>query len=402
MITKNIGCVSSECLSSHQGEGLKVSVIEPSGRLYGSEYCLLDIIDGLPRKKYFWTVFLPKSEGFDQLLLDRGINCEFMVPGNLGKMAIWWKSLVYAKILWRLKAIKPDLLYVNQTGSLRSAAVYARWLKLPVVCQVQTLEDARWLSSNPDLQEVVQAFICNSQFIADETVCDPLKKCVLYQGLPAERLERAKSNLSDSDNFSLEERKETFIVGILGRIAVSKGHYLLVSAAKSLEEKLPECKFVVIGEGLTDEETEKFKQAVTESGMESRFEFRGYRQDIETELSRLDLLVIPSLAEPLGRVVFDAAEFGVPVVLSDAGGLGEISKLFNVGERFRSGYAESLSQEILHVANNYVDSRKKFLASSITMLERLSMKSYISNIENILLNSVKRIPSCEVWLGDNR
>ena len=126
---------------------LKVAVIEPSGRLYGSEYCLLDIIDGLPGKEYEWQVFLPRDAGFDQFLLDRRISCQFLIPRNLGSLSILRKALVYFRILWRLWQIKPDIIYVNQTGILRSAELYAKLLHLPIVCQVQTLEDARWLGT---------------------------------------------------------------------------------------------------------------------------------------------------------------------------------------------------------------------------------------------------------------
>jgi len=380
---------------------LKIAVIEPSGRLYGSEYCLLDIVDGLPQRDYSWCVFLPQGAGLDKLLLDRGIGCEFLIPRKLGKLPNRQKVPVYLKIMWRLIQIKPDLLYVNQTGSLRSVAVYARCLNLPVVCQVQTLEDAHWLSSRPGLHRRVQAFICNSQFIADETDCDDKKKCILYQGISPVRLENARAQRVDSGRKKLEAKEEgTVTVGILGRIALSKGHYLLLEAAKKLKSELPNCRFVVIGEGLTSKDTNEFKKAVAGSGLDPVFEFRGYRKDLAPELARLDMLVIPSLAEPLGRVLFDAAEYGVPVVLSDTGGLGEISKRFDVGLRFKTGDAEAFSRAIIEAASQYESTRTRFISSSVSMLQRLSMKTYLASIERIFLAAVDRKFASEVWLGD--
>ena len=92
------------------------------------------------------------------------------------------------------------------------------------------------------------------------------------------------------------------------------------------------------------------QKTIKDSGLSAKFEFRGYRTDVEMELSRLDLLVIPSIAEPLGRVLFDAAEFGVPVVLSDGGGLGEIGKRFDIGVRFESGNPDALAEAIFDVS----------------------------------------------------
>ena len=384
-----------------QDSPLQVVAIEPSGRLYGSEYCLLDIIDGLSRTRFSWRVCLPQGAGFDQLLIKRGIPCEFLLPSHLGRLPRWRKLLVYAKVFWRLKQLKPDLLYVNQTGSLRAAAMYARWLQLPVVCQVQTLEDARWLSKNPGLHQVAQAFICNSEFIAEETLCRPQQKCVLYQVVPPGKVTHAKKErLFPRKDLYQYGGQQPFVIGILGRIAISKGHYVLIKAAGLLQALLPACRFVVIGAGLTPEDTQDFEQAVCQSGLAPWFEFRGYRQDIAAELARLDLLVMPSLAEPLGRVLFDAAEYGVPIVLSDAGGLGEISRRFDVGVRFKSGDAVALAQALKVVAQNYQEIRQRFLASSLSMLERLSMQSYLSSVERILLAAADRRPSCEVWLGD--
>jgi glycosyltransferase involved in cell wall biosynthesis len=380
---------------------VKIAVIEPSGRLYGSEYCLLDIIDGLPKDRFSWRIVLPKGRGLDRLLLDRGIDCEFLVPSYPGSLSQGKKMGAYAKIIWRLKQIKPDLLYVNQAGSLRAAAIYARLLKLPVVCQVQTLEDARWLNGFPKPHDVVNAFVCNSQFIAAELYCDPHKKCVLYQGIAEERVIRALQHLQERRGAQRENKEEKGVaIGILGRIAISKGHYLFLEAASLLKDWLPTCRFVVIGEGLTAEDTLQFSEAVQESGLDADFELRGYRTDLTAELSRLDLLVIPSLAEPLGRVLFDAAEHGVPVVLSDAGGLGELARRFNIGVTFKSGDSEALADAIVMSVDDYPAICLQFYAAAVSMLERLPMRSYLDSVDRILRAAAYHKTANEVWLGD--
>lgn len=380
---------------------MKVAVIEPAGRLYGSEFCLLDIIDGLPRNRYSWHVILPAGQGFDRLLIDREVACDFLIPQELGDLPKWKKTVVYARILRRLRQLKPDLLYVNQAGSLRSSALYARFLKIPVVCQVQTLEDARWLTGRPELHGVVMAFVCNSQFIAAELTCDSHKKCVLYQGIAEERLVNARRNLADSDDKrQVNAPEKGAVIGILGRIAVSKGHYLLLEAARLLQDLLPGCRFVVIGEGLTAGDTKQFAEKVRQIGLEANFELRGYRSDLPIELSRLDLIVIPSLAEPLGRVIFDAAEQGVPVVLSDAGGLGEIGRRFNIGIPFKSADPKELAKTIVNAVENYSSTCQHFHNAAVSMLERLSMKSYLASVANILDAAGVRRTANEVWLGD--
>jgi glycosyltransferase involved in cell wall biosynthesis len=357
---------------------------------------LLDIVTGLPPERFEWHVFLPRGQGFDKLLQQREIACEYLMPANLADMSGVRKALVYGRVLNRLRRLKPDLLYVNQTGSLRAAALYARILRLPVVCQVQTLEDARWLSGRPELQRQVQAFICNSQFIASATDIDSAKKCCLYQGLPCERMQRVR----DIERKPAVMDAQSPVLGILGRIAHSKGHYLLVDAAKRLVAQLPKCRFVVIGEGLTPSDTEHYRQCVATAGLASHFEFRGYRTDLASELGRLDLLLIPSIAEPLGRVLFDAAEHGVPVVLSDAGGLGELARRFKLGVSFQSENADSLAQSVIEALKRYEQVTAEFQAASIRMFERLPMSSYLDAVASILQAATQGECVSRCWLGD--
>lgn len=376
----------------------RIAVIEPSGRLYGSEFCLLDIVDGLS-DAFDWRVFLPKGQGFDEIVRKIDVPCEHLIPATLGQMSNVRKTFTYLRVMNRLRQLRPDLLYINQAGSLRAGAMYARWLKLPVVCQVQTLEDARWLSGRKEIQNVVHAFICNSMFIADQTDVDPARKCMLYQGMQPARTEATQRN-ADRLRAKVKPQPESFTFGILGRIAESKGHYLLIDAVKQLGERLPQSRFVVIGAGLTPADTQAYQDAVAEAGLTDRFVFRGYQQDIEKELAAVDGLLIPSPAEPLGRVLFDAAEFGVPVILSDGGGLGEVGERFDIGLSFETEDPSSLADAMVNLAENYDTHRTNFANASIRMMERLRMDSYLGTVKQILSSGLQRESCALVWQGD--
>ncbi|MEZ6126154.1 MAG: glycosyltransferase family 4 protein [Planctomycetaceae bacterium] len=315
-------------------------------------------------------------------------------------MSAFRKTFVYLRVMNRLRQLRPDLLYINQAGSLRTGAMYARWLNLPVVCQVQTLEDAKWLSGRPELQNVVHAFICNSMYIADRTNVSPQKKCVLYQGMQPDRVENTRRNavrLAAKGNVP----PESFRFGILGRIAVSKGHYLLIDAIRELGERLSASQFVVIGEGLTPADTKRYQQSVSEAGLADRFVFRGYQKNIEKELLAIDGLLIPSPAEPLGRVLFDAAEFGIPVVSSSGGGLGEVSKRFGIGVPFETENPASLADAMVNLAEKFEHHRDEFATAAVRMMERLKMDSYLNDVVEILESGINRSPCTKTWLGND-
>lgn len=377
-----------------QSRPVRIAVIEPSGALYGSEYCLLDILRGLNRSGIDWHVITTSGRGFDRLLAENGIPYSSFLPPHLHLRSRVRKIGAYWRLFRVLQHLRPDLIYVNQAGVLRVASWIANRLQLPIVCQVQTLEDARLISKSFSRYDPVQAFICNSRFIAAETSVDSSKKCVLYQGVASEFSDEADCHQQPG------RPGDVLRIGILGRIAHSKGHYLLLDAAKELIRTHPQLQFVVIGSGLTAKHTAEFEDTVQQMGLSENFELRGYRSDLKEELSRLELLVIPSLAEPLGRVLFDAARYRLPVVVSDAGGLGELCRHFNIGETFESGNAEALATAILAALQNLPDVRRRFQTAAVTMRHRLEMTSYLSCIEKILRQACRGQTSNIEWLGN--
>jgi glycosyltransferase involved in cell wall biosynthesis len=371
---------------------LKITAIEPSGNLYGSEYCLLDVIEGTSSRGFEWDVVLPRGGGFDALLEKRGIRATYLLPRKSHTLGRSRKLMSYWRVRQHLAREKPAVIYVNQAGILRGVNAISRGTRLPIVCQVQTLEDAQFIAANRSDHQPVSAFICNSHFTASAAGIEEDKLCVLYQpamtsgGVPAS---------------APPPPAPPWRVGILGRIAVSKGHYVFLEAAKQLlAGPNRDVRFVVIGEGLVAADTDAFYGAVERSGMSQHFELRGYRTDVASELARLHLVVIPSIAEPLGRVLLDACVANRPAIVSDSGGLGEFSRHFDVGRRFRAEDSEDLARNIDAALNTYEHERALFEKASQNLLRRLAPRSYIDTVSMIIENAARGKPTAVEWLGD--
>lgn len=371
---------------------MKVAVIEPSGRLYGSEYCLLDVIRGLRPSGFKWEVVLPPGQGFDQVLRDEGIALwSGMVP-DLHKLSRWRKMGIYWGLRRHLAGSGADVIYLNQAGMLRAVDYLLTGMKIPLVCQVQTLEDARYISRHPGIQRRVRAFICNSRFIAAEARVPVEKMCILYQGIDFG--EMGPEPVAPACG-------EPWRIGILGRIADSKGHPVFLEAARKLvEHGHNDIRFVVIGEAATEAETEAYRISVREAGLAGCFEFRGYCKDVPSELKRLHLLVIPSRAEPLGRVLLDACQAGIPVIVSDSGGLGEFSQDLAIGFRIPPDDPARLAEEI---GRFLLDSRKytqSFRDAARIVYQRMAPAGYLAALERILKNAASGKNTSIEWFGE--
>jgi glycosyltransferase involved in cell wall biosynthesis len=112
-------------------------------------------------------------------------------------------------------------------------------------------------------------------------------------------------------------------IGVLGRIAPEKGQLDFLKAARLLP---PNYQFVICGAPLfSNSSAQSYFERVREQAAGLPVEFLGWRDDVTTVLSDLDLLVVPSApGEATTRVILEAFAAGVPVVASNSGGIPEI------------------------------------------------------------------------------
>ncbi len=121
--------------------------------------------------------------------------------------------------------------------------------------------------------------------------------------------------------------KTEFIVGMIGRITPIKGQLYFLKAMARVVRSLPYVKAWIVG-GISpgkDNYMEELEVWTRRLGLSAFVEFLGNRRDIPDILSRLDCLVMPSIAEEaFGRVIVEAQASGVPVVATKVGGVVEI------------------------------------------------------------------------------
>jgi glycosyltransferase involved in cell wall biosynthesis len=80
-------------------------------------------------------------------------------------------------------------------------------------------------------------------------------------------------------------------------------------------------------------------------------ELLGWREDIASIFSQLDLLVVPSKEEAMGRVLVEAFAAGVPVVASAVGGIPEVVADGETGFLVRDMTSDALASRIRELLN---------------------------------------------------
>mgnify|MGYP001371605594 CR=1 FL=1 len=108
------------------------------------------------------------------------------------------------------------------------------------------------------------------------------------------------------------------VVGSVGWLTDIKGHRYLIEAFGQIARDVPSAHLVVVGSG---DLKEHLLDLATTLGVRDRVHLIGHRDDVEVCLTGMDLFVLPSLNEGMGRALIEAMAAGLPVVASQVGGV---------------------------------------------------------------------------------
>ncbi len=145
---------------------------------------------------------------------------------------------------------------------------------------------------------------------------------VVYHGIDIEAVRATADRSGVRDELGLPD--DAHVVGTVANLRPEKGYDVLLRAARRLLLEHPSARdmwFVAVGQGpLADE----LNALHAELGLGERFRFLGYRQDATRVMSSFDVFCLASRHEGLPVALLEAAALGIPVVVSDVGGVGEL------------------------------------------------------------------------------
>jgi glycosyltransferase involved in cell wall biosynthesis len=132
--------------------------------------------------------------------------------------------------------------------------------------------------------------------------------------IPARRLEAPRIAALRA---ALGASESQYLIGAVGRLAYSKGFDLLIQAFQ--RAGLPQARLAILGAGREQRRLERLARQAGPS-----VKLAGFRADVKDYYQAFDLFVCPSRREPLGRVVLEALDAGVPVLATAADGPAEL------------------------------------------------------------------------------
>lgn len=187
---------------------------------------------------------------------------------------------------------------------------------------------------------------CESQAVRD---------AMLQAGIPAEKCSVTYNTMWDFHSPKSPEDwrrdwgigSEEILIGCVGTIRKIKGTDLLIQAVENLPKHLP-WKLVVIG-SIVDK---TIAQLIDSSPVRSRIITTGELKHAVSAMRAMDLFVMPSRSEGLGRALIEACSVGICPLVSDAGGMKELVRNQIDGWVFQRGNVNELTVALTELISN--------------------------------------------------
>jgi len=341
-----------------------VVFVNHCARLSGGELALLRLLPALEQVDLH--VILGEDGPLVRRLHETGISAEVLpmgdaardlhrgevTPGTVPGKALLDTSAYAVALARRLRRLRPDIVHTNSLKSALYGGVAGRLAGVPVVWHIRDriAEDylptpavrlvhaaARWLPS---------AIIANSR----ATLAALAETEVLHSGV-ASPVVIYDSATNGGQN---GRRNEVLRIGMVGRLAPWKGQHVFLDGFGQAFGRGPESA-VIVGAPLFGEDWYEadLRRRARVLGLDGRVVFAGFREDIWTALSEIDILVHASVTpEPFGQVIVEGMSAGLPVVATDAGGPAEIIEDGVDGLLYPPGDADALASRLRGLADD--------------------------------------------------
>jgi glycosyltransferase involved in cell wall biosynthesis len=231
-------------------------------------------------------------------------------PGEIARIAAW------------LKAKKYDLIHTHMSRGHAFGVLLKMVSGIPVIATAHN----RSFQLHWKLNDYV---IANSQATYDyqrkvnRVASDRME--VIHCFTEMERFESVTHREVRRIGRQLKLSGDEFLVGCIGDVVARKGHIYLFKALEQVIEAVPEFKLILVGRFNRKEPyVKKLRTLILKKQLMHRVKWVGLRTNVEDYMTAFDLLVVPSIEEPLGLVAMESLAAGTPVVASRTGGLPEI------------------------------------------------------------------------------
>jgi len=328
--------------------------------------------------------------------VEDGIHLYRVTPAWQGNDFIHWVQLLNEamrergdRLISELMAAdsqQPLILHPHDWLTHFAAAALKHRHRLPMVATIHATEYGRnngignptqvYINSvEEELQHEAWRVIVCTEFMkleCEHALHTPWDKMdVVPNGVDAAKFKLPEFTWEEKAEFrSRYAAPEEKIIFFVGRMVREKGVQVLIEALPKVRWGYHDTKLLICGGGFR----EHLVNLAAYLGMEQHVYFAGFvpDEDLMKIYSIIDIACFPSLYEPFGIVALEGMAAGVPVVVSDAGGLPEVVENGVTGITTYAGNPNSLADGLLKLLHEPETGRRLVAAAHERVLSKFN------------------------------
>ncbi|MHB0912493.1 MAG: glycosyltransferase family 4 protein [Armatimonadota bacterium] len=173
------------------------------------------------------------------------------------------------------------------------------------------------------------------------------------------------------------------LIGTVGMLRRMKGHEHFLAAAGEILARVPEAKFVIVGDvAFASSIKSVLAEQMAELGITEKVFMPGYRNDIPEVMAALDVFVLASTEhEGVPQVVSQALAMERPVVATDVGSTSELVKDGETGLLIPPADPKAIAQAVLSLLEDRENAKRMARAGRKLAEEKLSIEAMLDATE---------------------
>jgi len=276
----------------------------------GGQWSLYYLIKHLNKDIFHPIVVCPEEGELTEKM--RGIGAKVIVL-DVGRIR-YLNPFVISKFVSIIKERQIALIHTDSSTETFYAGIAARIMGIPLIWHVRVSEQEWFLDKLLSLLSTRLILVAEALSSRFKWLKNTPKMVVIYNGIDIEEFDAFPTLSSIREEFNI--RKDTVLLGFIGRIEQRKGTEYLISAMKNVDN----AKLIFVGKG-EEAYLKRIKKLCQESGLSNRIIYAGYRMNIPSIFKDIDIIVFPTISgEGFSRVILEAMAAAKPVIATDDAG----------------------------------------------------------------------------------
>jgi glycosyltransferase involved in cell wall biosynthesis len=295
------------------------------------------------------------SDNYLTILHARKQFKKIVLPKNSSLMVVQggWPASIYGRValVHYASLVNKTILNIHNISSKNRNSIFGISRKL----------------NNESIEAAKYVLFCSDTAKNSFPVKDSSKCYTVYNGIEFPNLKR----------LSCKDQTKNLEIGMIGTLEPRKGFEDGIIAYNRLRSKFSLGNLNIFGTG-TSIEIIKLRKLVIKLGISDFVIFHGHVDNLEKIYEKLDLVVVPSRAfESFGLIQIESIMHGLPTIVSNHGGLYEVSQIIGNENTFIAEDIDDLINVLQKVLFNYTSELEKipFIQENIKL--NFSVKNMI-------------------------